>query len=112
MPSPNTTANPFVKVIAMLGGVVVLVLGFMFSMVLISFIVLIGFAAWAYFWWKTRDLRKAMKAQRASQPMNAGNEAGGEIIEGEVIVVNDYVGDYAANGRPPIKDERVTGRSN
>ena len=108
MPSQNSTANPFIKVIAMLGGVVLLILGFMFSMVLISFIVLIGFTAWAYFWWKTRDLRKAMKAQRASQPMQNSSETGGDIIEGEVIVVEDYV----ANGRPPIRDERVTGRSN
>jgi len=108
MPSSNNSANPIVKAFAILGGAILLIFGFMFSMVLIAFIVLIGFAAWGYFWWKTRDLRKAMNAQRANQPMQGSNEASGEIIEGEVIVVEDY----AANGRPPIKDVRVTGRSN
>lgn len=64
----------------MLGGTVMLVSAFVFSLVFVA----IGLAAvlifGGYLWWTTRELRKQLRAemQRQRQP-------GGEIIEGEVI---------------------------
>lgn len=65
------------KIFAILGGAVVLAAAVAFSIivlaVLVSGAVLIG----AYFWWRTRSLRKQM---RETQPRHEGN-----VIEGEVI---------------------------
>lgn len=63
-------------------------LGLMFSVVLIGLLAAAGLIAGAYFWWKTRALRKLMREQTA-QNVEGGEfreEAlKGEVIEGEVI---------------------------
>lgn len=61
---------------------VVLVVAFMFSMVLLVFVVTAGLLVYGYLWWKTRDLRKQMREHAREQPLG---EAGGDVIEGEVI---------------------------
>ncbi|MCM2289932.1 MAG: hypothetical protein NDI67_12970 [Sulfuritalea sp.] len=68
------------KVLAALAGAVLLVLGFMFSLVILALAVVAGVAVWGWFWWKTRELRKAMQQRPAD----------GHVIEGEAIVVNEY----------------------
>lgn len=62
-----------------MAGMILLVLGFMFSLVILALIAVAGLAAWGWFWWKTRELRKAMKQ----------HPAGGHVIDGEAIVVDD-----------------------
>ena len=61
----------------------------MFSAVLLTAILSIGAVAFAYFWWKTRGLRKQMKEQmRDFPPQDANVEREvfrGEVYEGEVI---------------------------
>lgn len=68
------------KIIAALAGMVLLVLGFMFSVVILVLVVVVGLAAWAWFWWKTRELRKAMRQRPAD----------GHVIDGEAVVVDEY----------------------
>ncbi len=65
-------------------GAALLVLGFMFSLVLLVVIAVLGLAAFGYFWWKTRASRNAMH----EQPME--NRATGQIIEGEAVVIDEY----------------------
>ncbi len=80
------------KLIAFVSTAALIVLGVMFSAVLLVFIVSAGLIIFGYFWWKTRALRKQMRAQRQAMS-SAANDADafkdevfkGEIIEGEVI---------------------------
>ena len=77
--------NPFAehgllrKIVAAIVGAILLVLGLMFSVVLLAVISVVGLAAFGYFWWKTRGLRKAMR----ERPEN------GQVIEGEAVVVEE-----------------------
>ena len=61
------------------GAVIVAIVFFsvvlMFSVVLFAFALTAGAVAWAYLWWKTRSIRKAMR----------DNPPGGLVIEGEII---------------------------
>jgi hypothetical protein len=72
-------SGPLGKLFALLAGVILLIVGFMFSMVILAVVVVVGLAVWAYLWWKTRDLRKAMRER----------PAGGHVIDGEVVVVDE-----------------------
>ena len=56
-----------------------LVVGLLFSVVILAVIAVAGTMAWGYFRWKTRELRKTMKE----------HPPGGVVIDGEVIVVDD-----------------------
>jgi len=65
---------------------VLLVVAFMFSMVVLVFVVTAGLLVYGYLWWKTRDLRKQMREHAREQPPGeAGGSPGGYVIEGEVI---------------------------
>lgn len=68
------------KVLAALAGAILLVLGFVFSLVILALAVAAGLAAGGWFWWKTRELRKTMRQRSAD----------GHVIEGEAIVVDEY----------------------
>ena len=83
------------RALRLLVVLVVLVLGFMFSLVAFAVLAVGGALAWGYFWWKTRAVRKAMREHMAAE-MDARRAAGaahgrggagtrGLIIEGEVI---------------------------
>jgi fatty acid desaturase len=61
-PQPPSLAA---KILALVGGAILLVLGFMFSLVLLSVLVVVGLALGAWFFWKTRHLRKAMREAAA-----------------------------------------------
>ena len=52
----------------------------MFSVVFFAIILTLGLVAWAYLWWKSRDLRKQMREQQGRR-----EAAEGLVIEGEVI---------------------------
>lgn len=67
------------KLLAVIGGVILLVVGVMFSLVILAVVAVAGLAAWGWFWWKTRELRKAMQQR----------PAGGHVIDGEAIVVDE-----------------------
>src|SRR5512134_1958579 len=68
------------KTFVVLGGTVVLASAFVVSLVFVAIglAVVLGFGG--YLWWKTRELRRQLRAQMQGQHQPAG-----EIIEGEVI---------------------------
>lgn len=74
------------QVLALVTGVILLVLGFMFSMVLLAVFVAVGLTLGAWFFWKTRHLRKAMKEAGAMK----NPPADGNVIEGEAVIVEEY----------------------
>jgi UPF0716 family protein affecting phage T7 exclusion len=67
------------KLLALVAGVILLIVGFMFSVVLLAIVAVAGLVAWSYFWWKTRALRKAMRERPFPD---------GQVIEGEAVVVD------------------------
>lgn len=83
----NSAARPglFGKLIGIAGMAVMLLLGLMFSMVLLAVVLVFGAGAFGYFWWKTRDVRKQMKEQAAMQATSRD----GVVIEGESVIVED-----------------------
>ncbi len=75
------------KLAALIVTATVIGLALMFSVVVVSIIVVVGAIAWAYLWWKTRELRKQMRdftPPETEQEQKMGDE---EVFEGEVIRV-------------------------
>ncbi len=81
--TPSTQPGLLAKLMALLLGSIVLVLGFMFSVVLLGIFLVLGVVGGGYFWWKTRHVRRAMQAAANERPGD------GAVIEGEVVVVDD-----------------------
>lgn len=82
------------KIVGGVAALGVFVLALTFSVALFAVVITVGVVVWAYFWWKTRALRKAMREQMDARMAEAGMRAGesggaqaasGLIIEGEVI---------------------------
>jgi UPF0716 family protein affecting phage T7 exclusion len=73
------------NILTLITGLVLLILGFMFSLIALAIIAVIGFAVWAYLWWKTRKLRQAMREQATR-----GTPSDGQVIEGESVVVEEF----------------------
>ena len=67
------------KILATLLSIVLLIVGVMFSAVVLVVLAVLGLAAWGYFYWKTRKLRQAMQESLRDT----------DIIEGEATVVHD-----------------------
>lgn len=83
-PNPPPTSLPG-KLLALVAGVILLVLGVMFSLMLLVVFVAVGLLLGAWFFWKTRHVRKAMnEARMAGHPPADGN-----VIEGEAVVVEE-----------------------
>jgi hypothetical protein len=78
-------SGPLKKLVTLVGGVVLLVLGLMFSVVVLTGVVVVGLMVWSYLWWKTRDIRRVMR--QAQGPIDV---PGGDVIEGEAVVVDEY----------------------
>ena len=57
----------------------------MFSAVVFVVILVAGLLAWAYLWWKTRELRKQMRSFHAQGAVSEGEVVEDEIIRGDVI---------------------------
>lgn len=94
------------KMITAIVGAVLLVLGFMFSVVLIAIVVAVGLGVWAWFWWKTRKLRQHLREnppQPQSQPYSGRD---GHVIEGEVVIVEEETTRVASNRLPESPDRR------
>lgn len=90
MQEPFKEPGPLGKLLALLVGAVLLVLGFMFSVVILAIVAVVGLVAFGWFWWRTRELRKVMREQAAAQATRGPVPAEGEIIEGEAVVVEEY----------------------
>ncbi len=68
-----------VTVVTIAVGAVLLVAGFMFSLLVFAIVVTGGLLVLGYLWWKTRDLRRQIREQMRERP------AAERVIEGEVI---------------------------
>lgn len=93
MNQPQTTEPGFIaKGLALVASVALLVLGFMFSLVVLAVVAVAALGIGGYFWWKTRDLRKALREQAQKAREGSGGPAGantrsGHVVEGEATVV-------------------------
>lgn len=80
------------RVIGTLAGAALLVVGFFFSLFVLGALLLAGSVLAAWWWWRTRDLRQALREQRARWPQDGQADfdiVEGEIIEGEIIREED-----------------------
>ena len=70
------------KGLVVLGGALTLAGAFVLSLVFLAIGLAVVLTVGGYLWWKTRELRRQMRArmQEQSQPWSAG-----DVIEGEVI---------------------------
>lgn len=92
------------KLVTAIVGAILLVLGFMFSVVLIAIVVAVGLGVWAWFWWKTRKLRQQMR-EHAASPRQSSN-ADGHVIEGEAVIVEEEVTRATVSRLPASPDRR------
>lgn len=86
MSQTKPPTGPLAQALALVVGAILLVLGFMFSLVLLAVFVAVGLMLGAWFFWKTRHLRKAMREAGAMR----NPPADGDVIEGEAVVVEEY----------------------
>jgi hypothetical protein len=85
-PSPLRKMAAFVVTVALIGLVL------MFSIVVLAVALVVGAIAWAYLWWKIRELRKQIRnfpprGVVTEGELVADEKIRGEVIEGEVIRV-------------------------
>lgn len=104
LPAP---AGFFGRLLATVATLIVGVGLFMFSIVVFGVILFLGLGFWAYFWWKTRGLRRALReqmiepdihpdAKTTNSPAASTNPT---IIEGEYVRLDE-------NGRElPRRDQ-------
>ncbi len=86
--SAPASSLPLAKVLAFILSAAFLVLAFMFSLVALAVVAVLGVALGGWLWWKTRTLRKQMRAAEAS--LRSGNTTttatgSNTIIEGEFV---------------------------
>jgi ABC-type transport system involved in Fe-S cluster assembly fused permease/ATPase subunit len=91
MPPPANPPSALRKIAGVLVTLAVAIVVLMFSAVFFAVIAVVGLIAWAYIWWKTRAVRKQMRAfaaqnQSVMREQSASND---EVFEGEVIRVVD-----------------------
>lgn len=86
MTQPAPATSLLGKAVALVSGAILLVLALMFSLVLVAVVAVVGLAVGAWFFWKTRHLRKAMREAGAMR----SPPADGNVIEGEAVVVEEY----------------------
>ena len=100
---PQSGQGPVARVVALLGAALALVLAFTFSLVFFAVVALGALLVWGYVWWKTRELRRQLRAAgidggngsngfaRAAGGRDAAQAtaSSGEIIEGEAVRVVD-----------------------
>jgi hypothetical protein len=82
--------GPVQKLLSIIVGLGVLALGLMFSAVLLVVGVVVGLIVVGYLWWKTRELRRAMRDTKAGA-YRPPPPTCGEIIEGEAVRVEEEV---------------------
>ena len=70
------------KGLVVLGGALMLASAFVLSLVFLVIGLAVVLTVGGYLWWKTRELRKQMRARMQEQPQPW---SGGDFIEGEVI---------------------------
>ena len=92
---PAPVMGFFGRVLATVVTVVVGVGLLMFSIVVFAVIFAVGLGFWAYLWWKTRELRQALREQVAQAARNpetttrTTTNPSATVIEGEYVRLDD-----------------------
>lgn len=91
IPPPATHASPLRKVAGVIVTLVLAIVALMFSAVFFAVIAVVGVIAWAYIWWKTREVRRQMRdiVEQSQSVMREQTASNDEVFEGEVIRVVD-----------------------
>ncbi|MDP1654048.1 MAG: hypothetical protein Q8L56_15115 [Rhodocyclaceae bacterium] len=95
MPGQTRPTGLLEKTLTLIAGTLVLVAAFMFSLVILVVAVALGLMFWGYFWWKTRKIRQFMR----EQPPREQRPPSGQVIEGEVVVVDENL--FSSHGQAP-----------
>jgi ABC-type siderophore export system fused ATPase/permease subunit len=73
------------RALTLILGLLVAIVGLSISLLAVALLAVVGAVVFAYYWWKTRDLRRAIQAQmeeaRASQTTEHSDT--GVIVDGE-----------------------------
>ncbi len=85
--SPAKPSGPLRKLAALIVTMAVAGLVLMFGAVLLLVLVILGAIAWVYLWWKTRELRKRMRAFSPHEMMSEAEASNDNVFEGEVVRV-------------------------
>jgi ABC-type bacteriocin/lantibiotic exporter with double-glycine peptidase domain len=85
------------KVVRILITIVLIGLTLMFSVLLFVVILTVGAIVWGYLWWRTRDLRRQMRAHPPNDVVMKGEVIEGEVIRSEVNRISEKPGDDGIN---------------
>ena len=79
--------GPLAKIVTFMVGTLLLVVGFMFSLVALAVAAVGVVLGGTWLWWKTRAVRRQIEEQLAQQPPFQPDEPvfDGHIIEGEAV---------------------------
>lgn len=88
--NPSRPMSLLQKIGAIAATVVVFGIALTFSVVFFALVLALGAVIWGYVWWKTRNLRKAMREAQAKAGTDGRASTGrtrrdGLVIEGEVV---------------------------
>lgn len=90
--------GPLAKVLAFILSAAFLVLAFMFSLVALAVVAVLGVALGGCLWWKTRTLRKQMRA--AEDSLRGGETGTGKAAAGgSTIIEGEFVRETSASER-------------
>lgn len=70
------------KALVVVGGILMLASAFVLSVVFLAIGLVVVLTVGGYLWWKTRELRREMRARMQE---HLGPQSSGDVIEGEVI---------------------------
>ncbi len=87
------------KLLTIAVGAALVVLAFMFSLLALVVVLVVGGLVFAYLKWKTRHLRRHLEEQM-QQAANRQQPPSGQVIEGEVIGDAEYEARSAPGSRP------------
>ncbi len=85
--APPGSTSPLRKLLTLIMTAALIGLVLMFSAVLLVIIMFVGAIAWAYLWWKTRELRKRMRDYSPRDAVREEKVREDEVFEGEVVRV-------------------------
>ncbi|MBL8396200.1 MAG: hypothetical protein JNK99_15880 [Candidatus Accumulibacter sp.] len=91
------------RLLTMSAGALLLVVGFMFSLLALGVLLIGGALIFAYLKWKTRHLHRQPGEPAEPRPA-AGGQASGRVIEGEVIGDAEYDARPRPSTKRPAKD--------
>jgi hypothetical protein len=87
--SPARSTGLLRKLAALIVTVAMVGIVLMFSAALFAIIIVAGAIAWAYLWWKTRELRKQMRDLPPREVVREEKMSEGNVFEGVAIRVVD-----------------------